>query len=255
MTGRAGGEHRIPTRQATTSTGAGAKPSLARQLSELARELETAGEVDEVMQRVVDAAEREIDGAIGAAITLLTDGVVTSPTHSSELMAEVEAVEDETGQGPCVDSARDSVTLRSDDLSTEVRWPLFATRVAALGVLSVLSFQLFVERDSMGALNVYGGEAHCFDEEAESSGLLLASHAAIAIAGTRKVANLRIGMDSRDVIGQAKGILMERFKINSLNAFDLLVVASQSSHRRVRDIAEELATTGEFAQHRNAGPH
>ena len=131
-------------------------------------------------------------------------------------------------------------------MNTETRWPEFTKQALELGVQSVISFQLFVEGDSMGALDVYGGKIKAFDAEAENTGLLLASHAAIAMAASRDITNLRLGMENRDVIGQAKGILMERFKIAPHEAFDLLVMASQSTHRKLREIADELAATGEL---------
>ena len=237
----------MPTRQAVTHAGVAAESGLARHLSELARELETAPDLDAVMQRIVNAAVEEIDGSVGAAITLLADGVITSPVHSDERAGQVGAIQQETGDGPCVETAREEITIRSDDLRAETRWPRFAGRAVDLGVLSVLSFQLFVEGDSMGALDVYGGQVNAFDQDAESTGLLLASHAAVAMAASRDVTNLHAAMDTRDLIGQAKGILMERYKIGSQQAFDLLVLASQSNHRKLRDIAEELATTGDLS--------
>jgi hypothetical protein len=139
------------------------------------------------------------------------------------------------------------VTLRSNDLRNEPRWPRWAAIAVEHGVLSALSFQLFVEGDRMGALDVYGDRPNAFDEEAENVGLLLASHAAIAMAGSRKTDQLRIAVESRDLIGQAKGILMERYKIGPAQAFDLLVVASQRTHRKLHDVAEQLADTGELA--------
>jgi GAF domain-containing protein len=235
------------TRQAKTSAGEGAAPGLARHLSELARELDTASDIEAVMQRIVDATVQEIDGSVGAAITLLTGGVITSPVHSDQRAGKVAAIQQETGDGPCVETARDEITIRSDDLRAGPRWPKFARRAVDLGVLSILSFQLFVEDDNMGALDVYGDKVNAFDEEAESTGLLLASHAAVAMAASRDVTNLHAAMDTRDVIGQAKGILMERYKIASAQAFDLLVLASQSNHRKLRDIAEELTTTGDLS--------
>jgi transcriptional regulator with GAF, ATPase, and Fis domain len=243
----------IDVRQAVASSGREADPGLARHLSELARDLQSRPDTEAVMQRIVQAAVEEIDGAIGAAITLLTSGQITSPTHSDERAAKVGTIESDTAEGPCVDTARDQVTIRCDDLRTDPRWPNFSQRAVELGVVSILSFQLFVAAESMGALNVYGGSANAFDQEAESTGLLLASHAAIAMASSRNDANLRIGMDSRDVIGQAKGILMERYKINGQEAFELLVVASQTSHRKLREVAAELAATGVIASSPDAG--
>ena len=237
-----------PIRQARTSGGQSADAGLARHLSELARELESAHDTDAVMRRIALAAVEEIDGAIAAAITLVSGGKVTSPAHSSALALAVGTIQSETGEGPCVETARDQVTIRSNDLAHDPRWPLFAGRAVELGVLSILSFQLFVEANSMGALDIYGGTVNAFDDESESTGVLLASHAAIAMAASRDVANMRIALESRDLIGQAKGILMERYKINGLHAFDLLVLASQKTHRKLRDVAEELTATGELTQ-------
>ncbi|MCW2525883.1 MAG: histidine kinase [Pseudonocardiales bacterium] len=233
----------------------GTKPELARDLGELARDLQSATDTAAVMQRIVLAAVAEIEGATGAAITLVEHGRVSSPAHSDPAATLVGTIQSETGEGPCVDTARDEITIRSDDLRTETRWPKFASRAVELGVLSVMSVQLFVEGDSMGALDIYSNQANAFDELAETVGLILASHAAVAMASSREIANLHAGMDGRDLIGQAKGILMERFKINQHDAFDLLIVASQHGNRKLREVAYELTTTGDIAAKPARGRH
>ena len=189
-------------------------------------------------------------GCTGAAITLLQNGVVSVPVHSDDVAGRVGGAQQSTGEGPCVETSRDEVTLRSDDLRDDARWPHWGAVAVANGVSSVMSFQLFVEAHSMGALDVYGREPNIFDDEAEDIGLLLAAHAGVALAGSRKIGNLRIAVHNRDVIGQAKGILMERHKISAAQAFDRLVVASQTSHRKLRDVADHLAETGELPQER-----
>lgn len=138
------------------------------------------------------------------------------------------------------------MTLRADDLRTDGRWPQWAAVAVDEGVLSVLSFQLFVQGDRMGALEVYADGPDVFDADAENIGLLRAAHAAIAMSDTRMVENLHRALMSRDVIGQAKGILMERFKIDSVQAFDLLIKASQTTHFKLHEIAEAFALTGEM---------
>lgn len=232
--------------QAQDGKGGSIHASVARDLSEIARDLEAADDAQSAMDRIVRAAVAEIAGACGAAITLLDHGTISSPAHSDEVAARVGRAQEETGEGPCVDTSRQEVTLRSDDLSSEDRWPRWGAAAVENGVFSAMSFQLFVAADSMGALDVYGGRANCFDLEAENTGLLLASHAAIAMAGIRKMEHLRSAVDSRDVIGQAKGILMERYKIGPGPAFDLLVVASHRTHNKLRDVAAHLADTGEL---------
>lgn len=144
-----------------------------------------------------------------------------------------------------MDTSRTELTIRADDLRTDSRWPHFAPIAVQYGVLSIMSFQLFVQRGSMGALDVYADAADAFDDEGENIGLLLASHAAIAMAATTTITGLRMALDTRDLIGQAKGILMERHRLDATQAFDLLVAASMRRNCKLRDIAEELAVTGQ----------
>lgn len=236
-----------PTRQATDSVGEPMSVGLGRQMSELARELEADGDPAAVMQRIVAATIREIEVASCAGITLVNrQGHITAMVDSDEQAGRLSQAQQRTGQGPCLDTARDDVTLHSDDLRMDGRWPMWTAAAVDEGVLSLLSFQLFVESDRMGALEVYADQPGVFDAEAENTGLLLASHAAIALSDSRKVENLHRALMSRDVIGQAKGILMERFKINSVQAFDLLIKASQSTHLKLHEVAEVFATTGEM---------
>jgi GAF domain-containing protein len=140
--------------------------------------------------------------------------------------------------------------VRVDDLRTDPRWPRFGQRAVAHGVASMMSFQLYARDDNLGALNLYALEPHAFDDEAAHVGALLATHAAVALASTQTEANLRTALLSRDMIGQAKGILMERFKIDQSAAFELLVAVSQHTHRKLRDIAEDLTSTGELPDFR-----
>lgn len=219
---------------------------VARDLSEIARELQAETGSDAVMHRIVTAAVNEIPGAVGAAITLLDHGRISSPAHTDDRARSVGLAQEDTREGPCVDTARDEVTLRSDDLREDPRWPRWAAVAVEHGVLSVVSLQLFVEANSMGALDLYGDQPNAFDDEAENIGLLLAAHAAIAMAATGNIENLTLALDSRDVIGQAKGILMERFRLNADQAFQLLVMSSQATHRKLRDVAARLAETGEL---------
>ncbi len=237
---------RPAVRYAHTSCGRAIGAGVARNFSELARELQAQNDPQAVMQRIVDAAVCEIPAATGAALTLLSDGVLSTPAHSSEVAARVGEIQARTGEGPCVDTSRQELTVRCDDLRQDVRWPCFAAQAVSGGVVSVLSFQLFVARESMGSLELYSETAHAFDGDAENIGLLLAAHAAIAMSASRSVEHLNAALDSRDLIGQAKGVLMERYKITGGQAFDLLVQSSQNTNMKLRDVAERLTATGEL---------
>jgi hypothetical protein len=122
----------------------------------------------------------------------------------------------------------------------------FARRPLQLGVGSMLSFQLYVQQDDLGAINLYSGKADAFDDESENVGLLLASHAAIAMAGAQKQQDLSRAISMRDVIGQAKGILMERHKITGDEAFHVLIRTSQQVNIKLNEIARYLVETGEL---------
>jgi GAF domain-containing protein len=237
---------REPVRQARGSSGQLAEAGLARELSELARELQAEPALESVLQRIVEAGVREIAAADFAGLSEIDHDRVHTRASTHPVAQQLDEIQYRLGHGPCLTSLRDEVTVRSDDLSTETRWPDFAAAAVENGVRSMLSVQLFVEGDNLGALNLYATVPNAFDDDAESVGILLASHAAIRLKESLVQANLRTALATRDLIGQAKGILMERYKINSLAAFDLLVVASQRTHRKLHTIAEELTATGEL---------
>jgi transcriptional regulator with GAF, ATPase, and Fis domain len=235
-----------PVRQAVGSTGHSADPGIARQLSELARELQADLTTEALLRHIMMAALTEVPGTQHAGITLVTGREFATPAASDELAERIDQIQYETDEGPCLDAARHHETVRCDDLRTEARWPRFARQAADLGVLSMLSFQLFAGEDSFGALNLYAGNTAAFGQDSESSGILLASHAALAMAAARTQAGLLTALDSREMIGQAKGILMERYKITGVEAFGLLVASSQAMNRKLRAIAEHLVATGEL---------
>jgi GAF domain-containing protein len=233
-------------RNARGSSGQEPEPGVARNLSELARELQAEPTLESLLQRVVDAAVAEIAPARQAGISEIAPKRVYTRAATDPLVQQIDDLQYRLGEGPCLTSLRDEVTVRTKDLRTEARWVHFSRAAAELGVRSMLSVQLFVEGDNLGALNLYSGTPAAFDEVHESTAMLLAAHAAIAMKGSKVEGNLRDALDRRDVIGQAKGILMERYKIDGSQAFDLLVFASQQTHQKLRDIAEEVATTGEL---------
>jgi ANTAR domain/GAF domain len=131
-------------------------------------------------------------------------------------------------------------------MASEQRWPQFAQRAADLGAGSMLSFQLYVEGDNLGALNLYGRHPNAFDDESEQIGLLFASHAAVAFAGAQGMGHMREAVATRDLIGQAKGILMERYKVTGDQAFRMLLKVSNDNNLALRVVAENLASTGQL---------
>ena len=221
---------------------------LGEVMSRLARQLqEEHGDVEATLAAITASAVLTIPGVDECGISYVTARTHVEPrAATSELPRAVDELQQSLGQGPCLDAVWDQKIVRMDDASTEQRWPEFARAAAGLGVGSMLSFQLFVVGDQLGALNLYSRTAGAFDEESQEIGLLFASHAAVALAGAEHESNLLAGMAHRDVIGQAKGILMERYKLTPEQAFGLLTRTSSHTNRKLRDIAENLSETGQL---------
>jgi GAF domain-containing protein len=220
--------------------------SLGDVMSRVARALqEEHGDVEATLRSISRVAAETVPGADQCGISyVIGRSRVESRAWSDDLARDVDALQNRLGQGPCLDAIWMHRVVRVDDLRTEDRWPQFARQAQQLGVGSMLCFQLFVEGDHLGAMNMYGRQPGVFDDESQEVGLMFAGHAAVALAGAEHEANLRDGMAHRDLIGQAKGILMERHKLTADQAFAVLVRTSSLTNRKLRDIADELTTTG-----------
>lgn len=231
-----------------TGTAAG-KDALAGQLSEAARTLQQQDDPDETLASIVRAAIALIPGADEGSISAVVGRrSVRSHAPSSELPEIVDRLQDETQQGPCLDAVYEQQTVRVPDMRSEQRWPKFAERAAEAGAEAMLAFQLYVEGDNLGALNLYSRRPGTFDDESEHVGLLFASHAAIAYSAARRQSELVRAVGTREVIGQAQGILMERNRITADEAFGRLVRASQHRNLKLRDVADHLVRTGELLE-------
>ena len=146
-----------------------------------------------------------------------------------------------------LDSLYKEQTVRLSDICGEPRRPDFCARAGQLGTRSMLAVQLHVKGDNLGALNLHSRQVDAFSDESEQIALMFAAHAAIAMAGARAQEQMDAAVDSRDLIGQAKGILVERYKISSHEVFRLLVVASQTTNIKLYDVAEFLVRTDALA--------
>jgi hypothetical protein len=169
---------------------------------------------------------------------------VSSEAASSELPALVDRLQETVGEGPCLDAAYEHRTVRVEDMAHEERWPRFAAAAFEAGAGSMLSLQLYVEGDNLGALNLYAGEPSAFDDESEHVGLLFASHAAVAFAGIQKREQMSQVIATGDLVGQAKGRLIERYGISGERACMLLIRVCQTQNMNLRDVAHQLVKTG-----------
>jgi transcriptional regulator with GAF, ATPase, and Fis domain len=227
----------------TANAGTANLNQLAEDFGGLARNLEEHDDPDVMLAEIIAAAVAMVPGVDEGSVSVVTGRRnIGSQAPTGDLPVEVDALQEETQQGPCLDAAYEQLTVRVDDMASETRWPEFARRASQAGAASMLSLQLYVEGDNLGALNLYSRTPGAFDDESEQVGLLFASHAAVAYAGVRKEAQLAKAVVSRDLIGQAKGILMERFKVDDEAAFQMLVQSSQNTNMKLTAVAQWLTT-------------
>lgn len=155
----------------------------ARAFAVIARALQSEGTAQEVLQRIVDLGPELIEGCEEAGITTVVAGRMTTPATSGPGPIAVDRIQYETNQGPCLDALRKHAVFVTDDLTTEIRWPLFASRAAKeTGVHSMLSFRLFVDQDTFGSLNLYATSRAAFGPLAIATGGVFAAHAAVALS-------------------------------------------------------------------------
>lgn len=166
-----------------------------------------------------------------------------TPAATDKVPRQVDAIQYESSEGPCLDAIREHDVFQTGDLLLEDRWPNFSRRAAEeTGVASMLSYRLFIEEDTMGALNLYSRHKAAFDAEDRAVGSIFAAHAAVALSAAKQQDQLEQAIETRDVIGQAKGILMARQHISADEAFDMLRQALQRLNIKLRDLAEQVAT-------------
>jgi GAF domain-containing protein len=223
---------------------------LAASFSETARILFTAGSVTETLAQVVELAVATIEGCDFAGVFLVEDSLVSSPIQTDLIVDRVDALQHETGEGPCLDAINDGLISYADDLADDPRWPRFGPQANAAGIRSVLALPLTTD-GGFGALALYAGYPAAFGVADRARGVILASLAGLSVSAARshedeerRADNLNNALATRELIGQAQGILMERERISSDQSFDILRRASQHLNRKLRDVAQDLVDTG-----------
>jgi GAF domain-containing protein len=219
---------------------------LAQRMSELAIGLRAEDNRDGTLRAIVHGALDLVPVASWAGICLIQGKRVTVEASSHDLVFELEQLQSDVGEGPCVSAIRQQRTVRVADLAKPGQlWPRFAATAVERGVRSMMSLRLFLRRETLGALNLYAAQPDAFGADAQILADLLAQHAAVALAGATHEHHLNAALVNRDMLGQAKGILMQRDGLTALQAFQLLVRASQDTNMKIADVARWLITDTE----------
>ena len=207
--------------------------------------------LEDVLGEVTDIAARGIPGAESTSITLVRGDRAFTAAHTGEMALVADELQYEQGYGPCMDAGRAGVVLRIDDTRTEQRWPDYVPRVLEVGVRSSLSMPLPYQGSTIGALNIYSTRPQAFSSaESEEAATAVAEAVAVAVVNAdahdrlaENARNMRLAMESRAVIEQAKGVLMAQRGVDAEQAFDILRDASQRYNRKLRDIAAGIVAT------------
>ncbi|PWW22559.1 GAF domain-containing protein [Geodermatophilus normandii] len=211
--------------------------------------------MDSLLQAVADLTRTVMPGRPETSVTLLVRDKPTLMASTGQLAVDLDERQYERDHGPCLHAARSGEVTEVADARTDPRWRDYLSRAVERGCLSSLSVPLRIDEDQQvsGALNIYARDADAFDEDSRSAATRFGPYAAVAAGNmhayqsARDMAdNLEIALDSRAVIDQAKGVLIERYKLTPDQAFQLLAQASMHANQKVRDIADHLVHTGEF---------
>jgi GAF domain-containing protein len=211
--------------------------------------------MDSLLQTVVDVTRTVMPGNPEASVLLLAKGQPTTVSSTGELATDLDETQYEKGHGPCLHAARTGEVTEIPDTRADDRWPDYTPRAVEHGNLSSLSIPLAIDPDEQvtGALNIYARRPDAFDEDSRATATRFAPYAAVAAGNlyayqsARDMAeNLQATLEFRAIIDQAKGILIERYKLTPDAAFQLLARASMTTNRKLRDIADHLVRTGEL---------
>ena len=223
---------------------------LQDELSDVALALFAPGTVEGTLQRIVELAVITIDGCDAAGIFLVENERVTTTASSDPIVVELDGLQFESDEGPCLDAMSQGTSFYAEDLATDVRWLAFGPAASAAGIRSLLAFPLVSHR--LSALNLYARLPAAYGATDRAKGLIFATLAGIALGSAeqradeeRRAENLHQALLTRELIGQAQGILMERERVTAEQAFDVLRRASQHLNLKLREVAETLVETGQ----------
>lgn len=215
-------------------------------LTALIADLQRGGSpLQEGLGELVHRATRQVPGAQYAGVTVVSSAKGLSTVAATSLYATVlDEIQQRYQEGPCAWAAFRHHTVHIDDMENDKRWPRYRRdALSRTPVRSVLAFEVRVDNDLTGALNFYAEQPRAFDQNSMELGVIFAGHVGLAWSIFRRTDEFRSALASRDIIGQAKGILMERFQVDSGQAFDLLTHLSRESHSKLLAVAQKVIDT------------
>ena len=205
----------------------------------------TPGDLDHTLSRITQAAVEVLPSVDFASMTILhADGHLETSAPTDDLIWGLDAAQYELREGPCYEAAADTVHVASPVLADDPRFPRYAAIALAAGINAQAGIRLFDAPKSRGALNLYARESGSF-ADLGALGALFQHQSAVAIAYARQIENLQEAVRTRGMIGQAVGIVMERYQLTDDRAFAFLTRLSQHGNVKLRTLAEQIVSTSD----------
>jgi GAF domain-containing protein len=218
-------------------------PGSAGVFAQLAVDLHGSDGVTETVDMVVHFALQALDCTHAGVVFAARGGRVQVAAVTDPALVDIYLDQVDAGDGPLVAALSGLQTVFIRDTATDERWPVWTGRVRDLGVRSVLDVPVNVTHHTVGVLGLYSSRTDAFDTDDEAVAHILARHAAVALATARQAQALTNAVDARKLVGQAMGILMERYHLDSDQAFAVLRRYSQTTNTKLRLVAQELIDT------------
>jgi GAF domain-containing protein len=216
-------------------------PGLADALVRVAREINAPRDLDSTLQTIVESASRSLPGIEHAGITVAhSSGEMETKAATDQFVRELDLLQYELREGPCLYAITDEPVVVIEHAREETRWPRFMKPAVEKGLRSQLGLRLYTEEETLGGLNLYSTSSDVIDPEVEHLAQLFAAHAALAMGRAVREANLLSAISTRQLIGQATGIIMERHHLDESRAFEYLTRVSSHGNIKIRDVAQEI---------------
>jgi GAF domain-containing protein len=213
-------------------------------IAELVQQLHSRPDADSdtVLAELVEHAAIEIPGAEYAGVTVTRNiKHIDTPAATHKWPILLDEIQQLHREGPCLTAAWEEKTIHVADLEADDRFPLYRRdALEQTPIRAIMAFQLFIADETMGALNVYAEQPHAFDQTSKDIGLVFAAHSSVAWNAARREDQFKRALASRDIIGQAKGMIMERYGVDAVRAFEVLRKLSQDSNVPLVQVASEL---------------
>lgn len=215
---------------------------IAAALALAARAINRPRSMNATLKTVIEVARDSLPEIDEIGVSLAhSDGRIETQAHTGPIVLQLDELQSDLNEGPCVHAMRSEGVVRVQYArEKEERFPHFLPRAVELGLKSQLGIRLHADHHALGSMNLYSFTSQTISDETENLAELFATHAALALGRVRESDTLNAALESRSVIGQALGMIMERYQIEEKTAFAYLTRVSQTSETKIRDVAQAL---------------